>query len=99
MADPVVITTLGKTAFNGSFVNQLNNNLEKLATAINDYCLWRVPYAGGTSTSKSAIDMNGFAILNATLGNNALPVLELIARLKQAEKDIADLKAKLAQKD
>lgn len=98
MAEPVVITKLGFTAFNGSFVNQLNNNLEKLTTAVNDYCLWRVPYAGGTSTSKSALDMNGFAILNATLGNSALPVLELIARLKQAEKDIVELKKLLSAK-
>jgi len=44
------------------------------------------------------LDLNGFAILNATLGNNALPVVELIARLKQAEADIADLKTRIAAK-
>ncbi|THD41343.1 hypothetical protein [Pantoea sp. R102] len=94
----LTLTPLNNTAFNGSFVNQLNNNLIKLADALNSSVLMRDNATTGQTSMHTDLDLNGFAILNATLGNNALPVVELIARLKQAEADIADLKTRIAAK-
>lgn len=94
----LTLTPLNNTAFNGSFVNQLNNNLIKLADALNSSVLMRDNATTGQASMHTDLDLNGFAILNATLGNNALPVVELIARLKQAEADIADLKTRIAAK-
>lgn len=94
----VVITPLEPTAFNGSFVNTLNNNLIKLANALNDGVLWRNDVASGQTSMQTDLNLNGYSIVNATLGGEAFPVLELIARLKQAEADIADLQKKLKAK-
>ncbi|MBT8499453.1 hypothetical protein DH20_06725 [Pantoea agglomerans] len=92
----ITIAPLGATAFNTSFVNQLNNNLDRLAKCLNEDVLFRANAdQPGLTSMHTDFDMNGFAILNATLGAYAMPVAELIARLKQAEQDITELKKHL----
>lgn len=92
----IIPTPLEATAFTTSFVNQLNKTLSKITKCLNEDVLYRDNVAeAGLTSMHTDFDMNGFAILNATLGAYAMPVAELIARLKQAEQDIAELKKAL----
>jgi len=63
----VVITPLGNTAFNSSFVRSLNNNLSKLAEAVNNDLLWRGVGPAGGQSMRQHLDMNGCYIFNAVV--------------------------------
>ncbi|WP_337029504.1 hypothetical protein [Pantoea agglomerans] len=61
----VVITPLSNTGFSGSFVNQLNSNLSKLAEAVNNGVLWRATPSTGQTSMSTDFNVNGFHIFNA----------------------------------
>lgn len=68
----ITLAPLGATAFNGSFVNQLNTNLSKLASAVNDGVLWKADPATGQNTMSVDLNMDGRSILNAVVDGASL---------------------------
>lgn len=87
----VVITPLANTGFSGSFVNQLNSNLSKLAEAVNNGVLWRATPSAGQNTMSTDFNMNGFHIFNAKV--DGADLIDVKRKAYASMSLIADAKA------
>ncbi|MGC0856771.1 tail fiber domain-containing protein [Pantoea agglomerans] len=87
----VVITPLANTGFSGSFVNQLNNNLTKLAEAVNNGVLWRATPSTGQTSMSTDLNINGYHLFNAKV--DGADLIDVKRKAYASMSLIADAKA------